>query len=207
MRTQRTTRLAILAMVILIAGLSSGCRHYYQARALYQPPPAVAPLGAVSQPIWQSQEARAEASDFVVYQHAWGYQSDQLNSCGMNHITQIAARLQSCPDLPVIVEPTNMADRPETTDFDYPVHPDPELDLRRREVVVLALEHMGVPHADKRVIVAPAFAWAANAQTATQAYNQGISNYGFGRGGFGRGGFGGGFGGGGFGFGGGGGIF
>lgn len=206
MRTQPTIRFAATAALLLCAALSTGCRHYYQARALYQPPPAVAPLGTVSQPIWQSQEARAEASDFVVYQHSWGYQSTQLNSCGMNHLTQIAARLQYCPDLPVIVEPTNMADRPETTEFDYPVHPDPELDLRRREVVVLALEHMGVPNAEKRVVVAPALAWPANAVEATQAYNQGLSGAGaFGGGGGGFGG--GGFGGGGFGFGGGGGVF
>ena len=145
---------------------------------LYQPPPPVAPVGTDSDPIWQSQEARAEASDFVVYQHEFGYQNAELNKCGMNHILQIAARLKYCPHLPVIV------------------------DLRRREIVVLALQELGIPNAEKRVVVAPALAAEANAIEATQAYNQGLSGAGFFGGGFGGGfgGFGGSFGGGGFGF-------
>ena len=186
----------LLAMI----AVTSGCQHYHQAKMLYQPPPAVAPLGAVSDPIWQSQEARAEASDFVVYQHEFAYQSAELNSCGMNHLMQVAARLKYCPHLPVIVEPGNMTIR-EETEFQYPVHPNPELDLRRREVVVLALQELGIPNAEKRVVVAPALAAEANAIEATRAYNQGLSGGGFFGGGFGGGfgGFGGSFGGGGFG--------
>ena len=187
------------AALLAVVAATTGCQHYHQAKMYYQPPPAVAPLGAVSDPIWQSQEARAEASDFVVYQHEFGYQNAELNSCGMNHIMQVAARLKYCPHLPVIVEPSNMTER-EDTDFQYPVHPNPELDLRRREVVVLALQELGIPNAEQRVVVAPALAAEANAAEAQQAYNQGLSGFGqFGFGG-GFGGFGGSFGGGGFGF-------
>lgn len=186
------------AAVLAVLAVTTGCQHYHQAKMLYQPPPPVAPLGTVSDPIWQSQEARAEASDFVIYQHEFGFQNAELNSCGMNHVTQVAARLKYCPHLPVIVEPSNMTVR-ENTDFQYPVHPNPELDLRRREVIVIALQELGIPNAEKRVLVAPALAAEANASEAQQAYNQGLSgagNFGFG-GGF--GGFGGSFGGGGFG--------
>ena len=191
---------ALLASAALLAVLSAttGCQHYHQAKMYYQPPPAVAPLGTVSDPIWQSQEARAEASDFVVYQHEFGYQNAELNTCGKNHILQIAARLTYCPHLPVIIEPSKMTVR-EDTDFQYPVHPNPELDLRRREVVVIALQELGIPNAEKRVLVAPALTAPFNAAEAQQAYSQGLSgagSFGFG-GGF--GGFGGSFGGGGFG--------
>jgi len=199
MSIQRPTRLVAALSVLAALALTTGCQHYHQAKALYQPPPPVAPLGAVSDPIWQSQEARAEASDFVVYQHEFGYQNARLNHCGMNHLMQISARLKYCPHLPVIVEPSLMTVR-EDTDFQYPVHPNPELDLQRREVVVLALQEMGVPNAEKRVLVAPALAEAANAVESQRAYNQALSGAGFFGGGFGGfGGFGSSFGGG-FGF-------
>ena len=195
-RYLNSTSFAAAILVVLCA--NTGCQHYHQAKMLYQPPPAVAPLGTVSDPIWQSQEARAEASDFVIYQHEFGYQNAELNKCGMNHITQIAARLKYCPHLPVIVEPSNMTVR-ENTDFQYPVHPNPELDLRRREVVVIALQELGIPNAEKRVLVAPALAAEANAIESQRAYNQGLSGAGFLGGGGGFGGFGASFGGGGFG--------
>jgi len=200
MNISRSTRLLALAALLAGAALSTGCQHYYQSQALYQPPPAVAPLGAVSDPIWQSQEARAEASDFVVYQSEFGYQNAALNYYGMNHVTQIAARLRYCPDIPVTIEPSMMTPR-EDTDFQYPVHPNPELDLRRREVVVLALNEMGVPNADQRVLVAPAYSVPASAVEASRTYNQALSGAAqFGFGGAGFGGFGSSFGGGGFGF-------
>ena len=191
----------ITASFLLVAAMSIGCKHYNRGKELYQPPPPAAPLGTVSDPIWQSMEARAEASDFVVYQHEFGFQNAELNDCGMNHITQMAARLKYCPHLPVLIEPSRMT-VDEETDFKYPVHPNPQLDLRRREVVVIALQEMGVPHAEQRVLVAPALAYPANAVEATSAYGQGLSGAGqLGGLGGGLGGFGGAFGGG-FGFGG-----
>ena len=200
MNKHRLTRLFAAAFVVAAAAMTTGCQHYSQAKAHYQPPPAVAPLGTNTDPIWQAQEARAEATDFVVNQHEFGYQNAELNHCGMNHLMQIAARLKYCPHMPVIVEPSSMSIR-EDTDFKYPVHPNPELDLKRREVVVLALNEMGVPNTEKRVLVAPALAEGANAIEATNAYNQGLSGAGAFGGGFGGGfgGFGSSFGGGGFG--------
>jgi hypothetical protein len=63
----------------------------------------------------------------------------------------------------------------------------PELDMRRREVVVRALDKMGIPDADTRVVIAPAFAEPLTSSEAQAAFFQGMGA-GFG------GGFGGGFG-------------
>jgi hypothetical protein len=176
----------------------TGCHHYHGARALYQPPPAVAPLGAISDPIWQSQEARAEASEFVIYQHEFEDDAPWLNFCGKSHVKQIAARLQYCPNMPVVIQP-DMTKIDERTEFKYPVHPNPELDLKRREMIVLALQEMGVADAEKRVVVAPAWAEGFTAVEAQAVYNQALSGAGQFGGGFGFGGFGSSFGGGGFG--------
>jgi hypothetical protein len=91
------------------------------------------------------------------------------------------------------------------TEFEYPVNPNPELDMARRDVVVRALAAMGVPNADERVVVSHALTPGQKATEAQRDYNQALNAFGgmggFG-GGFGFGGFGG-FGGGGFGGGGG----
>ena len=196
-------RFAALAMSTAASSLLAGCHHYHESRAIYEPPPAVAPLGAISDNIWQSQEARAEASEFVIYQHEFEYEAPWLNYCGKSHVKQIAARLQYCPNLPVVIQP-DMTKIDESTEFKYPVHPNPELDLKRREMIVLALQEMGVHDAEKRVVVAPAWAEGFTAVEAQQVYNAALNNnigngFGGGFGGFGSsfggGGFGGGFGG------------
>lgn len=191
-------RFAALALTSATTAMFSGCHYYHQARAVYQPPPAVAPLGAVSDPIWQSQEARAEASEFVIYQHEFQDDAPYLNFCGQSHVKQIAARLQYCPNMPVVIQP-DMTKIDESTEFKYPVHPDPVLDLKRREMIVLALQEMGVADAEKRVVVAPAYAEGFTAVEAQQAYNAALSGAGQFGGGGGFGGFGSSFGGGGFG--------
>lgn len=172
---------------------------YHASRALHQPPPAVAPLGTISDAMWKSQEARAEASEFVVHQHEFELNTPNLNHCGKDHVTQLAARLCYNPNMPVIIE-RSLSSVKEGTEYQYPVHPNPELDRQRREVIVRSLAAMGVPDAEKRVLVAPRYSEGFTATEAQQVANQAFSGFGFGGGGFG-GGLGG-FGGGGFGFGG-----
>ncbi|MCA9268915.1 MAG: hypothetical protein KDA41_10620, partial [Planctomycetales bacterium] len=110
----------------------------------------------------------------------------------------IAARLSHCPHIPVVVEPS-MSTKLEDTEFHYPVHANPELDLQRRELVVLALSELGVRDAESRVVVAPAYAEGFNAAESQRVYSQATSAFfgggrgfnGLGGGGFGFGGFGG----------------
>lgn len=186
--TPRTLVLAFAAATLL----TSGCGVCRRAAMLYQPPPPVAPLGTLSDPNWQIQEANAEASDFVIYQHEFTMNSVRLNMAGEDHVKQIAARLRSDQSPPVVIE-RSMTTARENTEFKYPIHPNPDLDMRRREVVVACLVELGIPDADQRVVVAPAFAEGYEATEATRAYYRGLmGNYGYG-------GYGGGFGGGGFG--------
>lgn len=205
------------ALLVAVALLTGGgcCRRGPGWAASFQHPGPVAPLGTISDPIWQTQEVNANASEFVVYQHEFNEDEARLNWAGEDHLTSIAQRLQQGQDFPVIVERSTTSATP-AGQFQYPVYPNPELDLRRREVVVGALARMGVADAASRVVVAPALARGlegteAEAAAARARIPGGLTG---GFGGFGNfggfGGFGGGFGGlGGFGgFGGfGGGIF
>lgn len=149
-----------------------------------------APLGTLSDPIWQAQEENAEPSKFVIYQHEFKLNEARLNSAGEDHVKQIAARLLSGQNFPVLVERSNTSKRADT-EYEYPVHLNPELDMRRRAMIVQALTAMGIADAEQRVIVSPALTRGFQDGEAERAYYQGFSGYGTG----GYGGFGGGFGG------------
>ena len=177
-----TMILWICALVPLVAG----CQCYPPAHAPYQSPTTL-PLGAQSDAMWQRQEANAEASDFVVYQHEFELNGVRLNTDGEDHLRQIAARLHGSADLPVVVE-RSMTSVREDSEFKYPVNPNPELDMQRRDVVVRCLAAMGVDDAEQRVVVAPSLAAGMKATEATRAYYQGLNqggNFGTGYGGFG----------------------
>jgi len=179
--------MATACLMILVAGGCQGpaCSNYYA-------PPAAAPLGSLSDPVWQNQEMNAEHSDFVIHEHEFEQQPDRLNTGGEDHVKQIAARLLGGQDAAVVVERSMSSPRPDT-EFQYPVHPNPELDMRRRDIVVRSLLAMGVNDADERVVVAPAFAQGMTGNEAEAAYGAGLSGGAYGASG--AGGFGGGFGG------------
>ncbi len=180
--SNRTIRLTTAALGLMLLTLG-GCGYWKQFRR--QPEP---PLGTISDDIWQMQEHNAEASDFVVYQHEFKLNGIRLNRAGEDHVKQIAERLLAGQDFPVVVERSMTTPR-EDTEYQYPVHPNPELDMTRREVIVRALVALGVHDADERVVVAPAFATGYKATEAAGAYIRGFQGYGGGYGG----GFGGGF--------------
>lgn len=191
--------LAVLIVVLVSLG-STGCRQLSVARRLYEPPPSQMPLGTTVDQIWQMQERSAEASDFVVYQHEFQVDSTELNPSGKNHVMEIAYRLQQGQEFPVVVEQSNNSIQPGS-EFEYPVHLNPALDMQRRGAITTALERLGVPNAADRVVVAPAYAPGQQAGEAVSAYQRGVRSFGgFGGlgGGFfgGAGGVGGGFGGG-----------
>ena len=172
-RWAKQSAVALCLTILFLAG----CQSQSQRRA-YDPPPA-APLGSLSDPIWQNQELNAEMSDFVVHEHEFQGNTEVLNTGGEDHVKQIAARLLSGHDAQVVVERSMMSPRPDT-EHQYPVHPNPELDMRRREIIVRALAAMGIPDADDRVLVAPAFAQGFTGNEAEAAYATGLggSTYG-----------------------------
>jgi hypothetical protein len=165
--------------------LTLGCGPWRQFRTHAEPP-----LGSISDNIWQTQEYNSEASEFVVYDHEFKLNQARLNTAGEDHVKQIAERLLAGQDFPVVVERSMTSPR-ENTRFGYPVHPNPQLDMQRRDVIVRALQMLGVADAEERAVVAPAFATGYEATEAARSYTRGLGTqggYGGGWGGWGGGG-------------------
>ncbi len=199
------TWLVYIGIVSLVAA-APGCRS--AAPLFHVPPDQPQMLGMVVDQLNEQQEVNAEASKYVVYQHEFEVNEFgdgrkepglKLNEFGEDHVKRIASNLREHGGVfPVVVERSRSTSR-EHTEFQYPVHYNPDLDLKRRAVVVAALEEMGIGDAENLVVVAPAFAEPYTGREAQRAYYRAIYGRGGGGGGFGGGGFGGGFGGGGFG--------
>lgn len=193
-RRSTTCRVA-LPVALLAAVISIGC--------ISGGGPALSPQGTLTDPIWIAQEENAEPSKFVLYQHEFVYNQARLNWAGEDHLKQIAARLHAGANFPVLIE-RSVTSKREDTEYKYPVHLNPELDMQRRCVVVQLLTALGVPDAEQRVIVSPALTRGMQDGEAERSFYRSF-NQGGGYGGFGGGfgGFGGGAGGfgGGFGFG------
>jgi hypothetical protein len=199
-----------LAAMLTLCVVSSGCQHL--TRSVNEPAPPM--LGQTLDRINMRQEDNAEASKYVVYQHEFDlnkFENGQnvggyhLNEAGQDHVKQIAANVKRGAPFPVIVERSQTSALPNT-EHKYPIHYNPALDMQRRAVVVRALNEMGVPDAEDRVVVAPAITpgiYGVEGERAFYRATSGRAGYGgggAGLGGFGLGGFGGGgFGGGGFG--------
>lgn len=177
---------AVLVSLILTA---PGCQTWQQMKLLYEPPAPQRGLGSINDTIWKSQEANAEASKYVIYEHEFKLNSPELNKGGENHLLMIAARIERGQEAPVIVEQSTMGIDP-TSEYQYPVNPDPELDVRRRQVVVTALTRLNVKDADSRVVIAPALAAGSKATEDERAYQRAFSmpyqQYGGGYGGYGH---------------------
>jgi len=182
MKPSNAIRRPAMIAICVVASLACGCKHnYYPFAPVSQEVPLPgSPLGTLSDPIWKNQEANAEVSDFVIYQHEFDFNTARLNLGGEDHVKEIALRLQTGQNMPVIVERSMTSER-RNSEYKYPVHTDPELDMQRREVVVRALSAMGVYDAERRVVVAPALAHGQKATEAQRAYYRGMlrdNNYG-----------------------------
>ena len=132
----------------------------------------------MSDPVWQAQETNAEHADFVIYQHEFKRDNEMLNLGGEDHVKQIAARLLSGHEAMVVIE-RSMASTAPGSEFQYPVNPNPDLDLRRREIVVRSLAAMGIPDAETRVLVAPSFSQGLTGPEAEASYYQGMRSGGY----------------------------
>lgn len=198
---------ALGLLVLGASGCSSPHRYYQSAFAGAHIPPPPSKNGAATEGLFRRMEENAEAADFVLYEHDFqDLQSVRLNDAGKDHLKQIVARLQAGAPFPVIIERSKYSTDPRLgpTDpdqgiFNYEVHPNPELDNRRREGIAKVLAAMGVPHADHRVVVGHQLSPAQTGQQAVQGYQQfvaprspgfglpfGPQGFGFGFGGFGN---------------------
>src|SRR5690606_35338471 len=119
-------RASLAAGLCVLLVITTGCGHFRRARAFYQKPASPRQLGSLTDPIWSNQESNAEASDFVVYNHEFKYQSAKMNEAGQDHMKQLASRILDGQDMLVMIERSWTASR-EDTEYQYPVHTDPEL--------------------------------------------------------------------------------
>lgn len=140
------------------------------------------PLGSVNRAHYHQMETNGEAFDFVMHRNEFIDFTGELNSFGLDHILEIAARARSAP-FPILIE------RSENNS-------DPEIDQHRRQMVALMLSQMGIPNAQSRVIVSQSYAPGLNGAEAEATYFRFLDSDDDG-GGSGGGGGGGGFGGGG----------
>lgn len=146
------------ALALGLTGLLvCGCQILPIQRSGSRTPGAPAHLGVVNDQVFMTQEANAEASDFVIYDHEFQGDTVRLNTGGEDHVKQIGARLMAGEQFPVLVE-RSFSSVVKGTDNPFPVSPNPEMDLQRRAVVVTVLQSMGIPDAEQRVIVGPAYA-------------------------------------------------
>jgi hypothetical protein len=157
-----------LAAPVLLAG---GC-------CRYNCPTPMSPLGAQSDDIWRRQEVEAAASEFVIYEHEFANPDGiQLNAGGQDHLKAIAARLQAGAPMPVLIERSMSSVGPGSS-YGYPVNPNPELDMCRRNAVAKALQGMGIGNAERCVMVAPALAEGYTGVEAAAAYDHGMADCG-----------------------------
>lgn len=174
-------KVACLCSLALLPA-ASGCS---ALAPFYQPPPEPEMLGAKVDPLLQTAEENAEASKFVIYQHEFELDRHaagspaagfRLNEYGEDHVRRIAENLRNGAPYAIVVERSQTSIRAGTK-YAYPVHGNPELDQKRREVTVRALARLGVADADSRVVVAPAFAQPLTGNEAEAAYARGMSGW------------------------------
>ena len=193
--------LAPCMLALCVLATAAGCQQG-AASLFYSPPPPPPMLGSVVDQLGEAQEHNGEVFKYIVHQHEFDlndYEDGQrfggwkLNEYGEDHVKKIAENVKRGVPYPVVIERNNTSVK-DGTKFAYPVHFDPDLDMKRRAVVVKALTRLGVTDAEQRVVVAPSFAQSITGREGIRAYYRGLRNFGGGGGGFG-----GGFGGGGFG--------
>lgn len=126
-----------IGWVLLIA--ATGCCTTDECMTVYEDPavPQMHPLGSVSYAHYHAMEANGEAADFVVNRSDFEPGSTDLSLAGRDHILEIGARMAGTP-FPVLVE------RSEA---------DPDIDTKRRSVVVEVLTQLGNADAEQRVMV------------------------------------------------------
>ncbi|MHC4876932.1 MAG: hypothetical protein ACYTGL_10565 [Planctomycetota bacterium] len=137
--------------------------------------PDVYPLGSTVRAHYHQMETNGEAVDFVINRHEFIGSTAELNSFGLDHVLEIAARARRDP-FPILVE------RSENNS-------DPELDQHRRQMVAWILAEKGVPNAASRTVVSQAYDPGMNGNPAQDAYYRFIEDGDNDTGGFGGGGF------------------
>jgi hypothetical protein len=174
-----------LAASLLISGCACGDKQCNQASGgpPHGPPhDRPFPLGQVTDSHWESQQANAEAADFIFYDHEFRYDTAkhvdtaQLSPLAKKKLEQVALRLEHVP-FPVVIE-----ELPRNHD-DARNHAKGLLEQARRKTIVEQLNRLGITNADERVVVANAFPEGITGIEAERSYSNIIGgNFGGGTG-------------------------
>lgn len=126
------------------------------------------PVGQNSDAFWETQQTNAEAADFIFYDHEFSGETANLAPGAKRHLEEVALRLPHVP-FPIVIEQSMFNAKPE-------------LDLARRQSVVMQLARLGVTNAEERVVIANAFAEGFTAVEGERTYYRGIMGGGGGAG-------------------------
>jgi len=146
----------ILPLLLSLCLLVSGCRGRGGGGGPGYDRPF--PLGQVTDAHWETQQANAEAADFIFYDHEFTGDTAELAPGAKKHLMEVALRLPHVP-FPVVVEQSAHDAQPE-------------LDARRRQTIVEQLARLGLENVQGRVVVASAFAEGFTAIEGERAYYQ-----------------------------------
>ena len=181
--TRFLTPVALAVACLLLSGCAGPHKHGHKG---YGGPPSGPPhdrpfpVGQVTDSHWETQQANAEAADFIFYDHEFRYDTTkhvdtaQLSPLAKKHLAEVALRLEHVP-YPVVIE-----ELPRSHD-EARNHEKGLLEQARRKTIVEQLNRMGVTNADERVVVANAFAEGFTGVEGERAYLNVISG-GFGGG-------------------------
>jgi len=157
--------LPVVCCLGLLAGCQSSCPKVAKGPGYDRP----FPLGQVTDAHWETQQANAEAADFIFYDHEFEGATPRLTPAGKKHLMQVALRLDHVP-FPVVVE-------------ESPDRRAPDVDAMRRKALLASLSELGVEGVEDRVVVAPAFPEGLTASEGEAAYYSSFgSDYGYGGG-------------------------
>lgn len=173
---QRISILSLAVLALTGCALEDCCGpntggHFGKAHGAQAGPPhdRPFPLGQNNDAFWETQQTNAEAADFIFYDHEFAGETANLAPGAKRHLEEVALRLPHVP-FPVVIEQSMFNAKPD-------------LDLARRQTIVMQLARLGVVNAEERVVIASAFAEGFTAVEGERTYYSGILGGGFGGGG------------------------
>ncbi len=140
----------------LLMGLTAGCSTPKGVDLCADIPPGAIPVPphATVHRMWETQAAKAEADDFVIYRHEFYMDGAELGPYGQYHLRLIANRLSQVP-FPVLIQAVT----------------DAKLNEQRRQAIVAYLKKAGHENIEQRVILGFPEAEGLNGEEAERVNN------------------------------------
>ena len=165
----------LILSLLALAGAGCACGDHHGHDSYGGPPHGPPhdrpfPVGQVTDSHWETQQANAEAADFIFYDHEFRYdttrhvETAQLSPLAKKKLEQVALRLEHVP-FPVIIE-----ELPRNHDA-AKNHEKGLLEHARRQTIVEQLNRLGITNADERVVISNAFPEGITGVEAERSYS------------------------------------